>query len=243
MKSPLLNPNERLDDLECKSYFVIQEKGGYCFNSDSVLIANMVRAGARDRVVDLGSGAGVISILVAAKTKAKEIVGIEIQKHLADMSKRSVAYNNLEDRINIKNCDMRLAPVALGKGTIDVVVTNPPYYEWHGGEATSIDICRSEVLTSLDVVIETASALLKYGGRFYMICKVERLVDTLCSMREHLIEPKRLRLVVPKPGRAADTFMIEGRKNGARGLKVERDLIVREEDGSFTEETRRIYGK
>ncbi len=243
MTTPLLKETERLDDLECKSYFVIQDKTGYCFNSDSVIVANTVKAKSTETVVDLGSGSGVISILVAAKTKAKKVIGIEIQKALADMSKRSISYNNLDGRIEILNCDMRFADKALGKESIDVVVTNPPYYTWDGGEATSIDICRAEVTATIDSVIETASSLLKFGGRFYMICKVERLVDALASMRAHKIEPKKLRMVVPKPSKAPDTFLVEGRKNGGRGLKVERPLVIREEDGQLTEETRRIYGK
>ncbi len=243
MDKLLLSPNERLDDLECKSYFVVQERDGYCFNSDSVLVANAVRANSRERVVDLGSGSGVISILVAAKTKAKKVIGVEIQKHLADMSKRSIEYNKLQDRIEIINCDMTIVDRALGKESVDVVVSNPPYYVWKGGEASSIDICRSEVAITLEGVIETASKLLKFGGRFYMICKAERLTDTLCAMREHKLEPKELRMILPKPDRAPDTFIVEGRKNGGRGLKITRALVVRGEDGELTEETRRIYGK
>ncbi len=242
-QSPILYDNERLDDLERKSYFVIQKKDGYCFNSDSVLIADAVKANRKEVVVDLGCGSGVISILVAAKTNAKSIVGIEIQQAFADMAKRSVEYNGLDKRIEIKNFDMRMADVALGKESVDVVVTNPPYYTWSGGDAGSLDICRAEVTITLDEVIVTAAKLLKYGGRFYMILKVERLVDALTSMRENRIEPKTLQMVVPKPGRAADTFIVEGRKNGGRGLKMLKDLVVRDENGELTEETRRIYGK
>ncbi len=243
MQDLVLEKDERLDDLECKSYFVIQKTDGYCFNSDSVLVANAVKASNKETVVDLGSGSGVIAILVAAKTNAKKVIGIEIQKHLADMSKRSIAYNKLDDKIEICNFDMRLADRAITRESIDVVVTNPPYYLWDGGEADSIDICRSEVTITLDEVIATASRLLKFGGRFYMICKVERLVDTLCAMRENRIEPKTLQMVVPKPNRPADTFIVEGRKNGGRGLKLLSDLVVRGENGELTDETRRIYGK
>lgn len=241
-KSPVKD-GERLDDLECKSLFVIQRKGGYAFTSDAVLLANSVRAYKHETVVDLGTGSGVIAILLAAKTPAKRIVGVEIQTPLADMAKRSVAYNGLEDRIEIKNMDMRMTPELFKGNGADVVVTNPPYFKKCDGEVSEKSIARSEIAITLEEVIRVASATLKFGGRFYMICKTERLADALFYMRSYGIEPKTLRMVVPKPGRTADTFIAEGRKDGGEGFKLLPDLIVRDEDGELSEEARRMYGK
>ncbi len=241
-KSPVKD-GERLDDLECKSLFVIQRKGGYTFTSDAVLLANSVRAYKHETVVDLGTGSGVIAILIAAKTPAERIIGVEIQSSLADMARRSVVYNGLENRIEIKNMDMRLAPELFKGNGADVVVTNPPYFKKVDGDVSEKAIARSEIAITLEEVIKTAARTLKFGGRFYMICKTERLADALFYMRCYGIEPKTLRMVVPKPGRTADTFIAEGRKDGGEGFKLLPDLIVRDENGELSEEARRMYGK
>ncbi len=239
----LIKSDERLDDLECKSLFIIQKKGGYAFTGDAVLLANSVKATSGETVVDLGTGSGVIATIVAAKTKAKVVYGIEIQESLADRAKRSVIYNGLEDVVKIKNMDMRKAPDLFKGVGVDVVVVNPPYFKWDGAEVNEKNIARSEIAITLEEIVKVASDILKFGGRFYMISKTERLVDALFYMRKYKIEPKTLRMVVPKPGKTADTFIVEGRKNGQEGFKVIGDLVVRNSDGELTDEARRMYGK
>lgn len=239
----MLKENERLDDLECKSLFIIQKENGYRFTSDSVILANSTRVTAGDRVVDLGTGSGVIAILLAGKTKAKEIIGVEIQESLADMASRSVEYNGLSDRVRIVNVPMQKADKVIGGG-FDVVVTNPPYGRPLKTEGiTEEDICKREYAVSLEEVVETADKLLKYGGLFYMINKASRLAEMTYYMKKRNLEPKKLLLIQPKADKDVDTVIIEAKKGAKPSLVVPKPFVVYESDGSFTEEARRMYGK
>lgn len=239
----MLKENERLDDLEYKSLFIIQNKDGYCFTSDSVLLANSVRVLPKQRVVDLGTGSGVIALLLAGKTKAEKIYGIEIQKSLADMAERSVFYNKLQERVEIINDKMQGIHKKIGSN-FDVVVTNPPYERApEKPEFSEQDICKCECTVTLEEVTESASKLLKHGGLFYMVNKAKRLAEMMYLMKKYNIEPKRLIFVQPKASKEPDTVIVEAKKGGKPHLTVEKPLIVYNEDGSMTEEARRIYGK
>jgi tRNA1Val (adenine37-N6)-methyltransferase len=243
LKNSGLKESERLDNLQCGELRIIQDKSGYTFTTDAVLLANYAKAAAGERVADLGTGSGVIPLLMSAKTKAKEIVGIEIQARLADMAARSVLLNGLEDRVKIVCGDMRGLPRSGGRDAFDVVVANPPYKLFHGEKegAGEREICKSEVLITLAEVIETASLLLKYGGRFYIVIKGARLADLLYFMRKYEIEPKRLIPVQPTPDKPVDTVLAEGRKKGASGLIFEKPLVILDTNGEYTDELKKIY--
>lgn len=237
-----LKDGERLDDLEYKGMKVIQGVDGYCFTSDAVMLANFVKAGGRERAVELGTGSGVISILVAAKTNVREIIGVEIQPRLADSARRSVVLNGLSERIKIEEGDVTDAVEKLGRGSFDLAFTNPPYYKDNGGRSER-DIARSEVLGTLESFVKSAGELLKFGGRFYAVIKTERLADAVYFMKLYGIEPKVMRFILPKQGKAPDVFLIEGKKGGKSGIRVLPALVMWEKDGEMSEEAKEVYGK
>lgn len=239
----MLRENERLDDLEYKGLKIIQNPDGYCFTSDSVLVANLAKVAKGDKVVDLGTGSGIIAILIAKKFQPSHVFGIEIQSRLADMAKRSVEYNNLVDIVSIIEKPMQGIAKEIGTG-FDVVVSNPPYEKAvdkdNPGE---IDICRTEIAVKCEEVIECASKLLRFGGQFYMINKARRLVDVICYMRKYSIEPKKIYFIQPKGTKDIDTFIVEGKKGGKPSLDIPKPIVVYNEDGSYTDFSRRIYNK
>lgn len=240
----MLKDNERLDDLEYNDLKIIQHPQGYCFTSDSVILSNLVNVKKTDKVADLCTGSGIIAILIAAKFAPKKIIGVELQPRLADMAMRSVKYNNLEDKITICNADACGAEKELGCGCFDVVVTNPPYDK--GTEKASYtekEICKKEIYINASKVIMTSSQLLRFGGLFYMINKVRNLSDIMCEMRRYNIEPKKLYFIQPKITKEPDTFIIEGKKGAKSGLIVPLPIIVYNQDGSYTDFSRRLYNK
>ena len=240
-----LKENEEIFDLECAGLRIIQKKDGYAFTTDAVLLANTVKAVKGDRIIELGSGSGVISMLLAAKTNASEIYGVEIQERLAEMSERSVEMNALTDKVKIVRADIRDARNVVGGKHFDVCYVNPPYGIYRGKkeDASEIDICKSEVLITLDEIVKSAAELLKYGGKFYAIVKSERAVDLICSMRAHGIEPKVITPVQPTPYKDVDTVIAEGRRNGHRGVKIYKPLVICNADGSYTDRVKEMYGK
>ncbi|MFA6866443.1 MAG: methyltransferase [Clostridia bacterium] len=240
----MLHDNEKLEDLEYEGLKIIQDKDGYCFTSDSVLLANLVNIKKSDNVVELGSGSGVISILLSAKYNANKIVGVEIQERLADMAIRSIEYNNLSENIEIINKPMQGIEKELGNNW-DVVITNPPYAKQivKKDSYTEDEICKSEIMVTLDDVVITASKLLKFGGNFYMINKANRLIDAICSMRENNLEPKKIYFIQPKLSKDIDTFIIVGKKGGKSSILLPKPIIIYDEDGNYTPLLRRMYNK
>lgn len=239
----MLKDGERLDDLEYKGLEIIQRSDGYCFTSDSVLVANLVNVKHTDKVVDIGTGSGIIAILIAAKFLPKKVIGVEIQERLAEMATRSVIHNNLSDVIEIVNAPAQGVEKIIGDG-YDVVVTNPPYDENCKKEnATEKEICKSEVKLTVAECIKTAARLLKFGGLFYMVNKARRLTDVIYSMRSCGIEPKKIYFIQPKKDKDADTFIVEGKKGGKPSVIIPKPIVVYEDDGEFTEFARRIYNK
>jgi len=234
-----------LDDLECSGLKIIQDKRGYTFTMDAVLLANFVKAKPSDRIVDIGTGSGVIAILLSGKTQAKEIVGIELQERLYNMASRSVLLNNIGNRVKLINCDMRIAHLETGTGVFDVAVMNPPYMPYEGNveDAKEIDICRREVSITLKESLESAARLLKFGGILYIILKGERLADLICAMRSSGIEPKKITPIQPAPHKNIDTIIVEGKKDGKSGMIFNKQLTILDEDGNYKEEARRFYNK
>ncbi len=240
---------ERIDDLQTPSgYKIIQNPNWFCFGVDAVLLANFAAKTikAKTRILDMCTGNGIIPILLAEKTSANIIEGIEIQKPVAEMAKRSIALNNIEEKVKIIQGDLKLASEIYGKAQFDAVTCNPPYKESFGGLKNSTDIvtiARHEILCSLADIIDSAEKVLKPGGKLYMIHRPERLADILCLMRERRIEPKRLRFVHPSHSKTATMILVEGAKHGGAKLCLEPPLYVHNEDGSYTDEINQIYGR
>ena len=222
-----MNEGERIEDLQYKGLRIIVNERGFRYGTDSVLLAGFARANAKERVADLGSGTGVIAILLSARTGA-ELTAIEIQPEQCDMARRSAAMNGQE--IAVIEADMRKPyyPAAHGRTS----EKGEPGFE---GAATH------ELYCTLGEVAESAARLIKYGGRFYMCCPAARLSEALCALTAQKLEPKRMRLVASRVEKAPYLALIEAKKGAAPGMIVERTLVVCNEDGSYTDETRSIY--
>jgi tRNA1(Val) A37 N6-methylase TrmN6 len=246
MDKTLLKEDERIDDLQCKGLKIIQNPKGFCFGVDAVLLSNFCEIKRDAKAVDLGTGTGIIPILIAGKSSAKKIYGIEIQKEVADMAKRSVKLNNLEDRIDIINEDLKNIEALIEVNSIDVVVSNPPYMNSGGGLENPEDlkaISRHEIKCTLEDVIKTASRLLKHNGHFYLVHRPHRLADIMCLCRKYKLEPKKLRFVHPNRNKKPNLLLLKCIKAAKPELKFLDPLYVYNEDGSYTNELYEIYRK
>ena len=240
-----LNDGERVDDLERCGYKIIQNTEKFCFGMDAVLLSGYAFAKQGEKVLDLCSGNGIIPILMAAKTKAERIVGIEIQKDVADMAKRSVALNGLSDRVNILAADIKDTEEYLQAGVFDVVTCNPPYMiESHGikNPDSPRAIARHEIMCTFDDVARIAARMLRPGGRFYLIHRPFRLTDIFETLTKYSLEPKRMKMVHPYVDRDPNMVLIESGLGKRRRLTVERPLIVYEAPNCYTKEIYDIYG-
>lgn len=244
-----LNSYERIDDLQTPSgYRLIQNPKWFCFGVDAVLLADFAAHTIKPNncVLDMCTGNGIIPILLCEKTKAEKITGIEIQGAVAEMAQRSVLMNALEEKVSVVEGDLNRADEIFGKAVFDAVCCNPPYKENHGGLKNSNDeltIARHEILCNLEGIIKSAESVLKPSGKLYLIHRPERLADIFCIMREHKIEPKRLRMVHPAPEKTATMVLVEGAKHGRPKLFLEPPLYVHDADGNYTDEIERIYGR
>ena len=241
----MLKPNERVDDLQRNNYKIIQDPERFCFGMDAVLLSGFAKAKEGDRVIDLGTGTGIIPILMEAKTKASDFTGLEIQPESADMAQRSVELNHLESKIRIVTGDIKEASSLFGAATFDVVTSNPPYMTEHHGitnEKSPKAIARHELLCTLEDVISQAAKLLRPGGSFYMVHRPFRLVDIMVLMREYHLEPKRMKLVYPYIDKDPNMVLIEGLRGGRPRMTVEKPLVVYKEPGVYTDEIYEIYG-
>ena len=225
---------------------IIQNKDGFCFGIDAVLLANFAKNMKRKNlVVDLCTGTGIVAILLSGKTEAKKIIGVEIQKESAEMAKRSVELNSLEGRVEILNEDLKKLKPTIMAGSVDTVTVNPPYMKAGSAiinDENKMSIARHEVCCTLDDVIKEAARMLKTNGEFFMVHKPERLVDIFCTMRKYKIEPKRIRFVHPSVDKPANIVLIEGTRDGKEFLKFENSLYVYE-NGEYTDEIYEIYEK
>jgi len=236
---------ERIDDLERNGYKIIQNKEKFCFGMDAVLLSGFTKVHKGEQVLDLGTGTGIIPILLEAKTEGMHFKALEIQKESADMAERSVRLNHLEEKIDIICGDIKEAAVIFGKSVFDVVTSNPPYInDRHGLKNPDIPkaIARHEVLCSLEDVVSQAAMVLKPNGRFYMVHRPFRLAEIMDKMILYGIEPKRMQLVYPFIDREPNMVLIEGLLGGNSRLKVEKPLIVYKEKGVYTDEIYDIYG-
>lgn len=240
-----LKPEERLDELHRNGYFIIQNSQKFCFGMDAVLLSGFARVKKGERALDLGTGTGIIPILLEAKTEGEHFTGLEIQKESADMAARSVALNHLKDRIDIVTGDIKDASVLFGASSFDVITTNPPYMIGDHGLSSSNQakaIARHEIFCTLEDVLSQSAKLLRPKGRFYMVHRPFRLAEIMNKMIAYGIEPKRMQLVYPFIHREPNMVLIEGLLGGNSRLKVEKPLIVYREKGVYTDEIYDIYG-
>ena len=245
MKTNLIKEGERLDELQRKGYCVIQDPDRFCFGMDAVLLADFAKAKKGEQVLDLGTGTGIIPILMEARYEQAYFTGLEIQEESADMARRSVSYNELEEKVQIVTGDIKDASKIFGASSFHVVTTNPPYMIGTHGENSPSQakaIARHEVLCTLDDVLRESARLLRQGGRFYMVHRPFRLAEILSKMVEYKIEPKRMRLVYPYIEKEPNMVLIEGLKGGKSRMTIERPLIVYKEQGVYTDEIYEIYG-
>ena len=239
-----LQENERLDDLQ-NGYFIIQNTKNFCYGIDAVLLAGFARVKPGERVLDMGTGTGIIPILLKAKTPGEHFTGLEIQEESAQMARRSVVYNGLEKDIEIRTGDIREAAAIFARASFSVVTCNPPYMTGsHGLVNPHLPkaIARHEVLCTLEDVISQAAQVLEPRGRFYMVHRPFRLAEIMGLMMKYQLEPKRMRLVYPYVDKEPNMVLIEGLLGGNPRITVEKPLIVYERPGVYTDEIREIYG-
>ena len=245
MNNVTCGEDERIDDLQRNGYRIIQKKKGFCFGMDAVLLSGFAQVKEGEVAVDLGTGTGIIPILLEAKTKGKHFTGLEIPEEVAEMAGRSVRLNQLENRVDIVRGDIKEASRLFGKASFDVVTSNPPYMnDNHGLKNPELPkaIARHEVFCTLDDVCREASLLLKSGGRFYMVHRPHRLAEIITALKTYKLEPKRMKLVHPFVDKEANRVLIEAVRGGRSMMKVEAPIIVYREPGVYTQEIYDVYG-
>lgn len=237
--------NERLDELHRNGYYIIQNPKKFCFGMDAVLLSGFARVKKQEMALDLGTGTGIIPILLEAKTQGAHFTGLEIQPESADMARRSVAYNHLEDKINIEIGDIKDASRQFGASSFHVVTANPPYMTGQHGLTNpneSKAIARHEILCCLEDVIRESARILKPQGHFFMVHRPFRLAEIMVLMHQYGLEPKRMQLVYPFIDKEPNMVLLEGLRGGNPRITVEKPLIVYREPGIYTDEIYEIYG-
>lgn len=242
-----LNENERIDDLQYKNLKIIQNEMGFCFGIDSVLLSDFAKKIKRNaKVIDLGTGTGIIPILLCGKTELKRIVGVEVQEEVFDLANRNIKLNNLENKFEVINENIKNLKNIYEYGSFDVVVTNPPYKKENTGIKNLNNkklISRHEITANLEDFVEISKYLLKDRGRIYMVHRPERLVDILFLMRKNKLEPKKIKFVYSNVNTEPKLVLIEAVKNAKPFLQIEKNLYIYNENGEYTDEILKIYNK
>lgn len=242
---PPLKEGERLDDLQRGGLMIIQHPQKFRFGTDSVLLAHHAGARRGDRICDLGTGTGVLCLLLYARQSSVTIDGVEILPDMADMARRSVALNGLKARIRIHAMDLREAPERLGKSRYSLVVCNPPYYTADSGEISGREHrarARHETATDFAEICRAASALLQHHGRFSIVMPAARCAEVMGDMQGANIEPKRIRLVQSRPEKPPKLMILTGIKGARSGLRWDAPLITHTAEGEYSQEMLAIYG-
>ncbi len=236
--------NERIDDLHRKGFRIIQNPKMFCFGMDAVLLSAFANVTKEDKVLDMGSGNGVIPLLIQGRYEPISITGLEIQEANVNMSRRSVHLNGIADKVQIIQGDIKEADSLLPLSSFDVVLCNPPYMDAGRGltnELTAKTIARHEVLCTLEDVIRSASRLTDVGGRFYIVHRPHRLVEIIAMLRQYKMEPKRMRMVHPYIDSEANMVLIEAVRHGKPFLKFEKPIIIYKAPNEYTDEVKVLY--
>lgn len=235
-----LRPDEQIVDLQYAGLRLIQNKDVLKFGTDSVLLSSFVQVRKKERLVDLGTGTGIIPILLSGRVQA-EMIGVEIQPQAAELARRNVELNGLHN-VRILQADLKEAPSLIGQ--VDVVCTNPPYDKPQAGEmkeSETLRIARYELACTLEDVVQSAAALLSTGGRFYMIHRSYRLAEIIYAMKQHRLEPKEIRPICKNAGAEPRYVLIKAIKDSAEGMRLLPSLILYGPDGQYTPEMHAIY--
>ncbi|EIS6447847.1 TPA: tRNA1(Val) (adenine(37)-N6)-methyltransferase [Staphylococcus pseudintermedius] len=239
----MLQPGERLDYLIREDLRIIQNDAVFSFSTDALLLGHFTEVRKRDRILDMCAGNGVIPLLLSDKGN-NVITGVEIQPQLVNMAVRSVQYNHLEDRITMVEMDINALIQAYSPAQFDLITCNPPYFKANQTNQHQLEahkIARHEIYCTLDDCLRVSNHLLKEGGRVVMVHRAERMLDLFESMRHYRIEPKRLHMIFSKPGKAAQTIVVEGRKGGRQSLDIAPPFYIYDEQGDYTPEMKEIY--
>ena len=241
----LIYPGERIDDLQINNLKIIQNPSCFCFGIDAVLLANFATLKKNSKIVDLGTGTGIIPILVAGKNPSSNLVAIELQEQMAEMASRSVKLNNLQDRIKVLNIDLKDALSSLEANSFDAVTVNPPYMHAEGliNPNDNRAISRHEVKCTLEDVMQVASKLLKFRGSLFMVHRPQRLADIICLARNYKLEPKRIQFIQSTYNKKPNLLLIECRKSAQPELLFMDPLVIYDEEGNYTEKVLDIYSK
>ncbi|MCR4616677.1 MAG: tRNA1(Val) (adenine(37)-N6)-methyltransferase [Lachnospiraceae bacterium] len=241
----LLKTDERIDDLQRNNLKIIQSPGRFCFGMDAVLLSGFVHAKKGDKLLDMGTGTGILPILLSAKTECEFLTGLEIQEESADMAQRSVLYNHIEDRVKIVCGDIKNAENIFQRSSFDVITCNPPYMIGKHGISNEEEpkaIARHEIACTFDDVARAASALLKPGGHFFLVHRPFRLCEIMLTLSQYKLEPKRMRLVYPFSDREPNMVLLEAVKGAKSRMTVEKPLIIFKEKDVYTDEIKNDYG-
>ncbi len=242
-----LKETERIDDLELNGLKIIQDKSGFCFGMDSVLLSDFAKEIKRNSaILDMGTGTGILSILLSAKTQDTKITGVEIQRQVAEMARRSVQLNHLEERISIVCEDIKKLKKKYEVGSFDAIVTNPPYKKVGTGRINENEtklISRHEIAANLEDFIQMASYLLKDQGSIYIVHRPERLADIMISLRKYKLEPKVMKFIYPNQEKEPNLILVKATKNAKTFLKVEKPIYIYDLQGNYTKEVLEIYNK
>ena len=243
----LISSDERIDDLEYKGLKLIQNKKGFCFGVDSVLLSDFSKTIKKNtKVVDIGTGTGIISILLCKKTNLQKIYGIEVQEDVANLAKRNAEINSLQDKFEVINTNIKDVFKYIDPYKIDAVVTNPPYKKTNTGLKNINEkqlISRHEVECNLEDIVSISAKLLKDLGELYMVHRAERLVDIMVLLRKYKLEPKIIRFVHSKAEEKPTLILVKAVKGAGEYLKIEKPLIIYRDDGEYTDEVLKIYDK
>lgn len=239
-----IKPNERLDDLQNHGLKILQDPAGFCFGMDAVLLAYFTRLRSRDHVTDLGTGTGILPLLMSRMAADTQFDALEWQPETADMARRSMLLNGLEARIRVHCTDARQAPALLGYGSMDGVVCNPPYGKrdgTFGSEREAHLLARHETDCTLDEMVQSAAAILKNRSRFWICFPPARALELLDTLRSARLEPKRIRMVCVKADQAPYLLLVEAVKNAKPQLVWLPPLIVYNMDGHWSPELQEMY--
>ena len=241
-----INVDEGVDDLQLNGLKLIQKQQGFRFGVDAVLLSHFANIKSRHRVIDLCTGTGIVPFLAYGKYAPKEVIGVEIQEDMVEMANRSSVLNNTTDIVKFVHGDLKDKSLLDSLGKFDVLTVNPPYKLNNAGIVNPNDklaIARHEVMCTLEDVIVAARRLLKDNGRMFIVHRPERLADIFGLMRKYKIEPKRVRMVQPNTKKVPNIVLVEGQRDGGAFLKWEETLYVYDDNGNYSEEIDRIYGR